>query len=757
MIDSKHLRDELYSLIQNDKAVFDFIQDTALDGMCFWSAEEAGINWMSPKYWQIVGYTPQEAEASNLLWYSIIFEEDLEILRNNFVKYYNNQAHDEAFEVRYKHKNGSTVWVKLQFLFIRNADGKPYRILATQTEITRQKEYEQNLEWRIKRYDHIIEGSNLGPWEWNIQTGETLISERFAQILGYTYDEFKHITMLDREKFAHPADFKYSYDLFVRHLKGELPFYEAEVRFRHKNGHWVWVLDKGKVVLRDAEGKAVWMTGSSQDISSRKENELALAKTQDLLSRAMDIARMGSWEIDVKNNTVSVSDNLRKILGMPDGYVLQRGELISRMPLQTHREAVERITREAISQGKSYDVEFELPTFNNRMIWMRSVGIPLFENGVCVKIYGFLQDVTEKNQTLQNLAFQENLFRQTFENAPIGIALVSLQGKWLKVNGNIPKMLGYTDAELLELTFQDITHPEDLEVDLSYVNDLLSGKVESYSIEKRYLHKNGSVVWGLLAVSLIRDSQGEPQYFVSQINDITERKEQYATIQDQNNRLLNFTYIVSHNLRSHSANMTLLINLIKEEKLTREEDPYLPLLEKACNNLSETILHLNSVTQIHTRTEEQLRQLNLYEYIEKAIENIRALAIETNTTIENNADTTITIMAVPAYLDSVILNFLTNAIKYRRADTAPVIKIRTIQHLHHTELQIEDNGLGINLKKFSEKIFGLYKTFHGNKDARGIGLFITKNQIEAMGGSIEVESEINQGTTFKIFFKNETY
>jgi PAS domain S-box-containing protein len=118
----------------------------------------------------------------------------------------------------------------------------------------------------------------------------------------------------------------------------------------------------------------------------------------------------------------------------------------------------------------------------------------------------------------------DSLFQSAFEFAAIGMALVSPEGKWLRVNRSVCEITGYSEAELLERTFQDITHPDDLELDLENVRKMLAGEIETYQMEKRYFHKNGSIVWILLSVSLVRTKSGEPLFFISQIQDITRQK-----------------------------------------------------------------------------------------------------------------------------------------------------------------------------------------------------------------------------------------
>ncbi|SMC52185.1 sensor histidine kinase [Pedobacter nyackensis] len=370
-------------------------------------------------------------------------------------------------------------------------------------------------------------------------------------------------------------------------------------------------------------------------------------------------------------------------------------------------------------------------------------------------------DLAQEFQYLnERFRISEERFQRAFENAAIGMAIVSLKGKWLRINNSLSEILGYTSSELIKLAFQDITHPDDLDKDLNLVNEALEGKRESYQMEKRYFHKNGQIVWAILAVSIVKDSYGKPLHFISQITDISKIKEAeievksvLAVTNDQNRRLLNFAHIVSHNLRSHSGNLTMLLSFIETDTDEHSRNELFKMFRHAATNLQETVGHLNEVVAVNTTTHENLTEVNLGKAINGAIGSIEALLKAERVKCINEVEKNIIISAVPAYLDSILLNFLTNSIKYHAKERKPVIKLSAETKDNLVILSIQDNGLGIDLNLNRDKMFGMYKTFHGNKDARGIGLFITKNQIEAMGGKVYVESEVDKGTTFKIHFK----
>jgi len=219
----------------------------------------------------------------------------------------------------------------------------------------------------------------------------------------------------------------------------------------------------------------------------------------------------------------------------------------------------------------------------------------------------------------------------------------------------------------------------------------------------------------------------------------------------QNSRLNNFAYITSHNVRSHVAN---LIGIIAATDMDDEQDrtQSFEMLNRSANALDETIKHLNTIISIQDSTKLPRKSVHIKAEIDKVISVIQQLITGSHASVQLNISDQEVLNTNPAYLESIILNLLTNAIKYRSLERNPQISIGMVKENDYKILSVSDNGLGIDLNKHGSQIFGMYKTFHGNQDAKGIGLFITKLQIEAMNGKIEVESALGSGTTFKAYF-----
>lgn len=482
---------------------------------------------------------------------------------------------------------------------------------------------------------------------------------------------------------------------------------------------------------------------------------------KDFLNTIEDALAIGSWELNLLSNTLKWSSVTKKIHDVDANFVPNVDTAINFYKKGEHREKILALFHKALNHGENYDDEFIIITSKGEEKWVRAIGHPKFKNGVCVAIRGIFQDITRKTLESKKALIREKEFKSLFDYSLTGMAKVSLTGEWLKVNNSICRMLGYTKADLLKLSFRDITHPKDLNIGNKELALILSGRMDNFKVNKRYIHKNGKVIYCNVSATIVRDSNGHPQHFIANINDISEIEINKNKISDllaisskQNDRLLNFARIVSHNLRSHGGNLEMLLNLKKEDYPENTNDEYFPLMEEAIGNLNETIENLNEVALYKDLDKKSSVPVSLLKYSKNAISNITATTISNNVDIKILIDNNITVYTIPAYLDSILINLLTNAIKYKRQNVTPEITLEAYQTEVYTILKICDNGLGIDLEKHKDKLFGMYNVFHKHEDSRGLGLFIVKNQIDAMGGKIEVESTVGKGTTFTIYFKN---
>ncbi|MBB1193976.1 hypothetical protein DNC80_09905 [Flavobacterium sp. SOK18b] len=1008
-----YLKTELYELIKQDNSIFDFIQETALDGLSYWDIENPENSYMNPKFWSKLGYNYNDLPSHYNSWKNIVNKDDAKLLQEVIIK--NISTVDFVYEqiFRFTHQNGTTIWMKCYGKIIQNPNGNEKRLLGAHIDITYLKEQEvllencnsaarigywefdilaqkiywskitkeihevsenyiPNLETAIHFYKEgdnrdiiniaisnaiknnepfdyrlqiitakgnhrwirtigqtvfiegrctkvygtfqditieknakielikekeklqsVLEATNLGTWEWNVQTDEALFNNRWAEIIGYTLEELQPVSIQTWIDLVHPEDLLISQKILEECFSKKREFYHCECRMKHKNGEWVWILDHGRIISWTEEGLPIMMYGTHSDITETKKkferNKLFIEQTPTAIAmfdkQLKYIAASEKWCTD---------------------YGLQRQEIIGKSHYEIFPEIGDnwkKIHQHCLTGAKRKKEEEKFIRQDGSFQWLKWEVKPWYSDSDTIGgLIMLTEDITPRKKIQEQLLVSEEAFRGSFESAAIGMALLNIQGQWLKVNKNLCEITGYTNDELMQLTFQDITHPDDLEKDIALRKKLVEGKINFYHLDKRYICKDGTFVYVILASSIVRDSENNPLYIISQIINISSQKNaenkleqavsklqgildastQVAIIEtnidglittfntgaenllgfkkeevinlktpetihlqeeieaqeekilieknikckgfevfthvlhkgkfetsewtyvkkdgtqfpvqltvtavkrnneitgylmiavdissikkveneiqsllfvtkDQNERLKNFAHIVSHNLRSHSGNIAMMLELLLYENPAYADNEIIQLLDLASKNLKDTIGHLNEVVIMNTTITENIAPVNLNNAIENSIHNIQILAKNAHVKILNEVKKDVSILGIPAYVESILLNFLSNSIKYKSDKRKAYIKLNATVENDKIVLSIEDNGLGIDLKQNGDKLFGMYKTFHMNEDARGIGLFITKNQIEAIGGKITVTSEVDKGTTFKLYFQN---
>ncbi|MDV7137879.1 PAS domain-containing protein [Maribacter sp. TH_r10] len=493
----------------------------------------------------------------------------------------------------------------------------------------------------------------------------------------------------------------------------------------------------------------------AEDITLKKRKE-------ELLLNIQRVAKIGGWEFDFVANKAYLSDITKEIHELPLDYEMDLEKGLEFYKEGEHRDKITRVVNEAVTHHMPWDIETILITAKGNERWVRSIGECEVVDNKCIRIYGTFQDIDQKKRIeLHNQEISERLTIATTDAANIGIWEYNIFNRKVTWDDNLYRIYGVTRDKFEETidAWEAIIHPDDKihchnEIELAIVNN------KKCTIEFRIIWPNGELRYIRSEFTISRYQNGVPSRLIGATWDITEAKtaeqnlkELLEVTSEQNDSLMNFAHIVSHNLRSHSSNLSMLTGFLTQEEDENEKSSLVKMLNDASISLNETVTHLSEVVHVKTNSEEKMKKTNLLKAIIAVEKNIRALLNEKEAVCNISVDASINIQAVPAYLDSILLNLFTNSIKYSSPKRKPIIDIKAEVKDDVVLFTFADNGLGINLEKHGKKLFGMYKTFHKNKDSKGIGLFITKNQIEAMNGKIEVESTEDIGTSFKLTFK----
>lgn len=383
-------------------------------------------------------------------------------------------------------------------------------------------------------------------------------------------------------------------------------------------------------------------------------------------------------------------------------------------------------------------------------------------NGKPIRMIGAIQDITKQKEEEQRLRLLETVITQSKD--AVMITDIDLSNSAIPniifVNNAFAEITGYTADEVfgksLEILFGENSGPLEIEKLKKAVQDYKECFIEIISYKK-----NGEEFWLEFSMIPVTNKDGEHSHWISIQRNITDdkikekEKEQLIRELTQNNKdLKEFSYITSHNLRAPLSNLTGLIELIEDISI---EDPELKEIingfSKSTHLLNDTINDLVKVIIIKDNPSVQKENVSIKDIFENVFNQLSYLIQTIEPIIKIDLDEVPVLEVNKSYLESIFLNLLTNALKYR--DTTRQLKLNVTTKVADKKLIItfKDNGIGIDLEKNKNKIFGLYQCFHNHPDSKGFGLYLVKSQVESMGGSISVQSNVGVGTTFTIIFE----
>ncbi|WP_017931159.1 sensor histidine kinase [Robiginitomaculum antarcticum] len=363
------------------------------------------------------------------------------------------------------------------------------------------------------------------------------------------------------------------------------------------------------------------------------------------------------------------------------------------------------------------------------------------------------QNVSEHDNLESSLADQD-MFRLAMEHSAIGMALLNPSGQWLKVNQALCDIIGYSESELLSVTFQDISHPDDLTADMNNIKQLITADIQTYTMEKRYFHKDKRAIWTLQTVSVVRDENSKPKYFLSQIVDVTEAKKTSESLIQANNELQRLSYQISHDFRSPLNSSINMLEYLEEDIKYKRYDEVADISRgvakslKKLHKLATDIMSLNSMKI----TSENLRLVSVEKVVNDTLSFLGGVTNITNIHIRKDIRITGTVRIKKNHFALIVNNLISNSLKFRDpTEHTPLIIIAAYIENENLVFSVTDNGLGIG-KPYHDRIFGMFERFHHmSEQGSGLGLYMVKQSADALDGTITYAPTPN-GSCFKLRF-----
>ncbi|WP_017653787.1 PAS domain S-box protein [Fortiea contorta] len=513
-----------------------------------------------------------------------------------------------------------------------------------------------------------------------------------------------------------------------------------------------------------------------EDITQQKYAQQALKASEHHYATLTKMSPVGIFRTDTAGNCLYVNDRWTQITGLTAVDALNQGwrQAVHPEDLEQLDLEVERILADKLP----FTGELRFLHPSGKISWVYSSAVVETDvNDQAIGYIGTVMEITERKQAEQASQESEERFRATFEQAAVGIAHVGIDGRWLRVNQKLCEIVGYTRQELLHLTFQEITYPDDLQTDLNYMRQLLAGEIETYSMEKRYICKDNLPCWINLTVSLVRENgetaisntiRHQPKYFIAVIEDISDRKLAELTLQQRaeeltrvnnilaqtttilqkrNQELDQFAYVASHDLKAPLRAIANLSEWLEEDlgdQLPAENQHQMRLLRGRVQRMEALINGLLEYSRIG-RTHAEQSVVDVETLLQEVIDSLEPPP----TFIIDVASEMPIFRTKHLLLQQIFANLISNAIKHNpRVDGHVQISVKDQGRWY--EFAVADNGPGIS-PEYQDKIFVIFQTLESrdHKENTGIGLAIVKKIVETEGGNITLTSSLGKGSTFR--------
>lgn len=557
-------------------------------------------------------------------------------------------------------------------------------------------------------------------------------------------------------------DLSRAMDLFDAHVasRGKLPF-EIKLRYLSRHGSNIYMLVKAAITKWDEYGEPTCMKGCNMDITNFVVRKNELIQQNEKYDMILEGINAGVWERNLKTGFEWWSDKFYELLGYRPGEIKAsyhnfREYLVHPADLEIMNAAIDA----HLEQRASYLVEIRLLHKDGNYYWFETAGKAKFsDDGTAEKMVGSIINRHNKRMLEQELEKNQFLFGEAGRIIKTGgwqFRFGSDCAAWTKQIFEIYEIEEGRQPSVDESI--NYYHGESKKVIRHAFENLLAFD-EPYDLELQFVTAKGNKKWVRTTVNLLKDNFGKTIAAGGILQDITGQKERELELRkindvniEQNERLSNFAHIVTHNLHSHAGNISSLVNLLEAAQTPSEKDEVMRYMKKMCASLNNTISELRDLVKTRHNTAPSRADVYFETVFNNVLDILQPTIKKTKATIESSFQGCPLVSYVPAYIESILLNLISNAVKYRHPQRAPHITVKTYSNNHNYFLTVTDNGKGIDLEKNHEQIFGMYKTFDQQPESNGIGLFITRNQVQSMGGNIYVCSTPGEGTTFTVQF-----
>jgi PAS domain S-box-containing protein len=646
------------------------------------------------------------------------------------------------------HGNGKLVDTYRNFIYQahRNNDGDIDGILFFANDVTEQVLSRTKIEESVLRYTSLIEQAGDAICFIDSSMNITEVNQYACEKLGYSKTEILQLSI---------DDFFLEEDLKAKPLKVDLlkegKSVRGERRIKSKNGSLIEVDISAKMLKN-----GIFLI-FIRDISEQKKAQRAVVESEKKYRQIVETAQEGIWLIDQNHHTTFVNNKMCEILEYAQEEMMGK-EIYSFMDEEGKKIAAKLMKRK--KEGQPDQKHFKYTSKSGKEIWTNVVANPLFdETGLYKGSLTMVTDITEIKKAQQNLKENEKKYRYLFNNNPMPMWVIDLVTfEFLDVNNMATLQYGYSREEFLSMTVLDI-RPETDRDDFKKLRD--PSEINASNFNRgiwNHKKKNGTVI----PVEIIAHEimyEGIPARFILS-SDITDRTLAALNLEKQNKQLIKtnseldrFVYSVSHDLRSPLTSILGLLSFIETESLENDTLEHAGMIRRSVNRLDDFIKNILSYSR-NNRIRLEIEKVPVQQTVIAIVESLQSMKDAKGIVFDIDIEEQHSFYTDSLRFKTIMENLISNAIKHHKKEGSDrYIKITGHSDNEKLQLTIADNGIGIAPENH-KKIFDMFFRLSGKTDGSGIGLYIVRETIEKLQGFIEVESELETGTTFIITLKN---
>lgn len=635
-------------------------------------------------------------------------------------------------------------------------------LIEQEIEDRLQEQAHLQLQSSEQMYRSVLEGTRIGTWQWNVQTGETVFNDRWAEIVGYQLAELAPVSIKTWLALVHPDDLVESERLLTQHFAGQLPFYDCKCRMLHKHGHYVWVHDRGRVISWSADGQPLMMYGTHADITEAHSNQLALLSSRDQLLKLTQqlpgvVYQFQLWP-DGRMAFPYASAAIERIYGVrPDDVVTDASCVLARIHPADLASVVQSIQHSASGQT-IWQLEYRVVDDDGKCRWLSGRSVPEKMPDGSTLWHGYIHDVTETKEhylQLEQLNQQLNIAQQRLElaseQAKIGYWQASLKQGSLWWSPIVYQIFGF-DAEKVTPSvalFKSTVHPDDVAlIEQSEQRALTSGV---HNVVHRIIRPDGEIRWVHELAQLLPAAKNPDLMMIGSVQDITERMK-LQQVKDE------FISTVSHELRTPLTSIYGALSLLQSGKLGVFQDNAQQLLNVATSNCKQLTHLINDLLDIEKLAAGkmllELKPVQLAQVLHRAVTDHQPYAMQRQIKLKLVLSPTLSQLTLSVdehRLLQILANLLSNAVKF--SPIGGEVTVSVAIQAKEAEIAVQDQGPGVPID-FQHRIFQRFSQADASsakvKGGTGLGLALCKELVEAMHGSIGFESKNGEGARFYV-------